>query len=99
MWHHLMVTWEQESGRTKMYFDGRPQSAFWVWLLMTAAPLHTAKSGCNPCFWRSYGCHDYAVICRWQRQAWWRCVTHMTPRLSTWPPAPPGRPQARKPNR
>jgi hypothetical protein len=30
MWHHIMVTWEQESGRTKMYFDGRTQSAFWV---------------------------------------------------------------------
>jgi hypothetical protein len=30
MWHHLMVTWEQESGLTKMYFDGRAQSAFWV---------------------------------------------------------------------
>ena len=30
MWHHLLVTWEQESGRTMLYFDGRAQSAFWV---------------------------------------------------------------------
>jgi hypothetical protein len=47
MWHHLMVTWEQESGRTKLYFDGRPQSAFWVRVLMTAAALHTGNCFLN----------------------------------------------------
>jgi hypothetical protein len=30
MWHHLVVTWERESGDTQLYFDGRRQSAFWV---------------------------------------------------------------------
>lgn len=29
-WHHIAVTWHQGTGSTSMYFDGRPQSAFWV---------------------------------------------------------------------
>lgn len=29
-WHHIAVTWHKNSGSTSMYFDGRPQSAFWV---------------------------------------------------------------------
>ena len=53
MWHHLMVTWEQESGRTNLYFDGRAQSAFWVRVLMTAAPLHTASFFLKPMSWQT----------------------------------------------
>lgn len=65
MWHHLMVTWEQESGRTKLYFDGRAQSAIWVRVLMTVAPLHTGNSflGTMPCqkLWLTRSCSNLQV--------------------------------------
>ncbi len=28
-WHHIAVTWLQSTGEVSLYFDGKPQTAFW----------------------------------------------------------------------
>lgn len=28
-WHHIAVTWESDSGKAALYFDGEPQTPFW----------------------------------------------------------------------
>lgn len=28
-WHHVAFTWSQSTGEVSLYFDGRPQTAFW----------------------------------------------------------------------
>lgn len=28
-WHHIAITWDQDSGETKLYFDGESKTPFW----------------------------------------------------------------------